>query len=200
MIVRILKFFYMDLGFILRRIFWKWVLSLDGGSLGKNACFFGTAVLMQSSHGGLRIGDNFRMLRNSTINTIEKGRIEIGDNVYVGEGCIISAYSKIKIGNYVFMGPQNILSDLSHGRDRLDVPMRLQDWTGKPITIEDDVWISSHCVIVPGVTVGKGAVVGAGSVVTHDVPAYAIVAGAPAKAINWRKPPVPDAAPLPVQS
>ena len=56
----------------------------------------------------------------------------------------------------------------------------------RSIHIEEDAWIGAHAVILPGVTVGRGAVVGAGSVVTHDVPPYAIVAGVPARILRYR--------------
>ena len=56
----------------------------------------------------------------------------------------------------------------------------------KPVVIKENVWIGSHCLILPGVEIGEGAVVGAGSVVTKNVPALAVVGGAPAKVIKWR--------------
>lgn len=196
MLTRLLKFLYMDLGFLIRRAFWKTVIQIDGGSIGKNFCCFGQVALMQSSRGAIRIGNDFKILRNATINTIEKGFIEIGDNVHVGESSMITAYQKVKIGNNVMIGPHNIIVDLSHGKDRLDIPMRIQPPTAKTIVIEDDVWISSNCVILPGVTIGKGSVIGAGAVVTKDIPAYAIAGGVPAHVLKWRDP--AKKSPLPV--
>ena len=179
----------MDLGFKLRRAFWKFVICRDGGIIGKNFCCFAQVALMQSTKGAFKFGDNLRVLRNCTLNTIENGQLEIGDNVYIGEASIISAYTKITIGNYVVMGPRNVIVDLSHTYVDPEKPIRLQPWTGKPVTIEDDVWITSNCTVLPGVRIGRGAVVGAGSVVTRDVPPYAVVGGAPAKILKWRKEP-----------
>lgn len=62
-----------------------------------------------------------------------------------------------------------------------------QGWIAKPVIICDDVWVGANSVILPGITIGKGAVVGAGSVVTKDVPAYAIVMGNPAKIKKYRE-------------
>ena len=178
----------MDVGGFFRRLFWKIMLRADGGQIGKNFSCYSHVVFMQNTPGSIRIGDNFRVLRNCTLNTIENGQLEIGNNVYIGESTLISAYSHIRIGNYVVMGQQNIIADLAHGFDRLDVPIRLQPWIGKPITIEDDVWIASNCVILPGVTVGKGSVIGAGSVVTKDVVPYSVMVGNPARLLKSRKP------------
>lgn len=189
MMTQLLKFLYMDIGFVLRRTFWGFILRKDGGKVGKNLCCFSGVAFMQTTHGAISLGDNLRVLRNSTLNTIEGGKLEIGDNVYIGEACIISAYTKVQLGNYVVLGPHNVIVDLSHSYDKIDVPIRLQPWIGKPVTIEDDVWITSNCTILPGVTIGRGAVIGAGSVVTQDVPPYAVVGGAPAKIIKWRSEP-----------
>ncbi|MBN1687609.1 MAG: acyltransferase [Candidatus Omnitrophica bacterium] len=194
MFYRLLRFLYMDLGMILRRLFWKTVISLDGGHIGKNFCCYSGVALAQTTKGSIFIGDDCRILRNATLNTIENGKITIGDHAYIGESNIIAAYHKVTIGNYVVMGPHNVIIDLTHVTDRRDIPIRLQPWNGKPIIIEDDVWIASRCVILPGVKVGRGAVIGAGSVVTKDVPEYAIVAGIPAKIIKWRKDSKPETA------
>lgn len=191
MVSRFLKFLYMDIGFFLRELFWRFVICADGGSVGKNLRPFAGAVFMQTTRASIKIGDNLRVLRNCTLNTIEGGKLEIGDNVYVGEGTNISAYVHIRIGNYVTMGPHNIITDFSHDYRNPETPIRLQPWIGKPIIIEDDVWISSNCTILPGITLGRGAVIGAGSVVTKNVPPYAVVGGAPAKILKWRKEPNP---------
>jgi acetyltransferase-like isoleucine patch superfamily enzyme len=184
----LLKFFYMDAGFILRRLFWKIIIQMDGGLIGRNFCCYGQVVLMQTTPASLHIGNNFRILRNATVNTIEKGRIEIGNNVHVGEGTIISAHHLIRIGNDVLIGPHNVIVDLSHGKESFDIPMRLQPLQSKPIHIQNNVWISSQCVILPGVTLGEGSIIGAGAVVTKDVAPYSIVAGIPARVIKTRLP------------
>jgi len=78
------------------------------------------------------------------------------------------------------------LIDVDHEIESREVPIPSQGLRTSPITIGDDVWIGAHCVILRGVTIGKGAVVGANSVVVHDVPEYTVVAGVPARHIKMR--------------
>jgi maltose O-acetyltransferase len=123
---------------------------------------------------------------------IEKGAsfsngaaIEIGDYSTIGINCKV--YGEVKIGNNVMMAPEVVILTVNHNFDRLDIPMRLQGSTpAKPVTIGDDVWIGTRAVLLPGIHIGKGAIIGAGAVVTKDVPEYAIAAGNPAKVIKYR--------------
>jgi maltose O-acetyltransferase len=86
------------------------------------------------------------------------------------------------------MGPEVIVLTVSHKYDRLDIPMRQQGHNKpEPVIIGDDVWIGTRAIIMPGISVGKGAIIGASSVVTKDVPEYAIVCGNPAKVVKSRK-------------
>lgn len=112
--------------------------------------------------------------------------IMIGNHSGIGEGSIISKYTRI--GDNVMMGPQCYIYTRNHRHDNIDIPMikqGVEDW--KPVTIEDDVWIGSRVTILPGVHIGKGVIIGAGSVVTKDIPPYTIVAGNPAKIVKYRK-------------
>lgn len=112
--------------------------------------------------------------------------IVIGSGSGIGLDCVLMG--PVTLGSNVMMGPRCLLVSSAHRMDDLTVPMAKQGMTPPdPIHVEDDVWIGGHVVILPGVTVGRGAVVAAGSVVTKDVPAYAIVAGNPARVIRYRK-------------
>jgi maltose O-acetyltransferase len=113
--------------------------------------------------------------------------ISLGHHVYINHHTEIGATdSGITIGNYVMIGPYTLFATLKHTYSNLKVPMYLQKDSSEPVIIKDDVWIGAKCVILPGITVNKGAIVGAGAVVTKDVPAYAIVGGVPAKIITYR--------------
>ena len=93
----------------------------------------------------------------------------------------------VTIGSYVMMGPECVLLSHNHRFDRLDIPMCQQGFSEEqPIHIGNDVWIGTRAIILPGVTVGDHSVVGAGAVVTKDVPPYAIVAGVPARVKGYR--------------
>lgn len=108
--------------------------------------------------------------------------ISIGDNVYINFGCIILDCAEIKIGNNVLLGPNVGLYAANHA---LNIERRVAgDCYSKPIIIADNVWIGGDVKIVPGVTIGKGAVVGTGSIVTKDVPENAVAGGNPCRVIK----------------
>jgi len=112
-------------------------------------------------------------------------QIDIGDHSGLGVDCEI--YGPVTIGIDVMMGPGVILLTSNHRFDRLDIPMRLQDpGEVRPITIGNDVWIGTRAIILPGVTIGDGAIIAAGAVVTEPVSARAIVGGNPARLIRYR--------------
>lgn len=121
---------------------------------------------------------------------IEKGahfsqEVSLGDNSGIGINAQIAPY--VTIGRDVMMGPDCLMYTFNHGMDRLDIPMWRQKSTKpEPIVIGDDVWIGSRVTILPGVHVGDGAVIGAGSVLVKDVEPYSIVAGNPARFIRRR--------------
>lgn len=111
--------------------------------------------------------------------------LEIGDNSGIGEHAEL--YGEVKIGNDVMMGTNCIIYTENHEFSRIDIPMRKQGASpSRPVIIDDDVWIGGRVTILPGVHVGKGSIIGAGAVVTKDVPEYAIVAGNPAVVIKNR--------------
>lgn len=86
------------------------------------------------------------------------------------------------------IGPYCFIYTSNHCTKRTDIPMfRQGDSVPRPVIISDDVWIGARVTILPGVHIGKGAIIGAGAVVTKDVPEYAVVGGNPAKIIKYRK-------------
>ena len=118
---------------------------------------------------------------------LDGSEIEIGDYSAIGVDCRI--YGAVKIGNDVMMGPEVVVLPRNHRFDRLDIPMWRQGHSTEPIVIDDDVWIGTRAILLPGVKIGKGAIIGAGAVVTRDVPEYSVVGGNPAKVIKFRKEP-----------
>ncbi len=117
-------------------------------------------------------------------NVILSPAIEIGDNVDINENTRIRA--NVTIGNDVLVAPGVTLVATNHSFESIEQPIREQgEVTGK-IVIEDDVWLGTNVIVLPNVIVKRGAIVGAGSVVTKDVDNFSIVAGNPAKLIRKR--------------
>lgn len=114
---------------------------------------------------------------------------DVGQHTAIGTHCFINAYTTIldgafvSIGDNVFIAPHVGIYTNTHPIE--DVAMRNAGYEQSlPITIENDVWIGAGAIILAGVTIGKQSVIGAGSVVTHDVPAHSVVAGNPARIIR----------------
>lgn len=122
---------------------------------------------------------------------IEKGavfssKVTIGNNSGIGIRAAI--HGPCNIGDDVMMGPDCVIYVRNHCFDRTDVPMWRQGfYEDEPVTIGNDVWIGGRVTILPGVKIGKGAIIGANAVVTKDVPDYAIVGGNPARVLRMRK-------------
>ena len=127
-------------------------------------------------------GENVNIERGATIST----SLRIGDRSGVGIDCICAG--SVTIGNNVMMAPECVILTRNHAFDRTDIPMGEQGvQQEKPVIIGNDVWLGQRVIILPGVHIGNGVIVGAGAVVTKDVPDYAVVAGNPARIIKYRK-------------
>lgn len=113
------------------------------------------------------------------------GGISIGSGSGLGINCAV--HGPLKIGDNVMMGPDVTILTHTHNIERTDIPMGKQGMREAEVIIGNDVWIGMRVIIMPGVKVGDGAVIGAGAVVTKDVPDYAIVGGVPARIIKFRK-------------
>ena len=149
---------------------------------------FGTALSV-SGMGSLSLGAGVRVGRGCFLSA-EDGRLELGEHVAISPCSHLGAeHGEIIIGSHVAIGPCTILRAANHNFKRTDCPIMLQGHEPGRIVIGDDVWIGAGCVITPSVSLGRGAVVGAGAVVTRDVEPWAIVGGVPARVIGWRKKP-----------
>jgi maltose O-acetyltransferase len=106
----------------------------------------------------------------------------LGDHVFMNYMCTILDNNEVRIGNHVMIGPAVQIYTAAHD---LQAGTRIQGWeVAKSITIEDNVWIGGGAILLPGVRIGRNAVVGAGAVVSRSVPANAVVAGNPARVIK----------------
>jgi maltose O-acetyltransferase len=107
--------------------------------------------------------------------------MEIGEHTVINRRCTLDGRGGLRIGSNVSLSPEVMLITSHHIKD--DPDFGVED---KPIVMEDHAWIGSRATILPGVTIGRGAVVAAGAVVTKDVPPFSVVGGVPAKAIGER--------------
>jgi acetyltransferase-like isoleucine patch superfamily enzyme len=114
------------------------------------------------------------------------GHCVIGNNVWIGPGAYFDARDLV-LGDYVGWGPGAKVLGSAHPGLPADVPIVQTDLEIRPVRVQPWADIGTNAVLLPGVTVGKGAIVGAGAVVTHDVPPFAIVAGVPARFLRWRE-------------
>jgi len=143
-------------GFIIRYLFFKITFKSLGGM-----CYVTPGVTMQRSYG-----------------------IKAGRNLAVNRGTFIDGKGEVEIGDNVLIGPYVIITSAQHSFERADIPIVMQPEKKAKVTIGNDVWIGTHVIINPGVHIGDRVVIGAGSVVTHDVESYSVVVGIPAKTIK----------------
>lgn len=111
--------------------------------------------------------------------------VRLGDRSDIGMDALVMG--PLHIGCDVMMGPRCVLVAAGHRTVSTASPMNTQGFVeDRPIVIEDDVWIGAGVTILPGRTIGRGSIVGAGAVVTRDVPPLAVVGGNPARVVKWR--------------
>jgi acetyltransferase-like isoleucine patch superfamily enzyme len=114
------------------------------------------------------------------------GKINIGKNCTVNDYSILYGHGDLIIGDDVHIAAHTVIVPMNHIYQDPKVPISQQGISKIGVTIEDDVWIGVSTVILDGVKIGKGAVIGAGAVVTKSVPAYSVAAGVPARVIKQR--------------
>lgn len=122
------------------------------------------------------------------VNFSNEQNIEMGRGVSIGSRCFIWAGPKrgrVVIGDDVLFGPEVIVTAANY-RFNDGAPVTQQAMDEADVAIGQDVWIGARAIILPGVTIGDGAIVGAGALVRHDVPPYAIAVGSPARVVGKR--------------
>ena len=136
---------------------------------------------------GITLKDNVIVSRNCVIQG-KTGSVEIGKNTDIGCNTIISSGAGISIGNSVLIAGNCYIGGGRYLANRLDIPMLEQGVYSKgPVVIGDDVWLGTGATVLDGVRIGRGCIVGAGAVVTKDLPDYAVAVGVPARVIQMRK-------------
>lgn len=131
----------------------------------------------------MEFGNGVTLVGNVTpieIVSYKGSRISVGDHTFINYGASITAYQNVSIGRHCLLGHHlRIVDRNEHGVEQRELAQ-----PARPVIIEDHVWIGSHTIILPGVSIGHNSAIGAGSVVTRDVPANCLAAGNPARIIR----------------
>lgn len=175
----------LDVGYVWRNgkavLAAKWYLR--GAEVGPRVRVRGRPVV--KTWGRMIIGERVQL--NSTIATLEliahsKGTLEIGPRSLVNFGCSIVAHELVRIGADCHIGPYTMMLDNDY--HHVEPERRLKRPPSKPIVLEDNVWLGARVIVMSGVTIGKDSCIGAGSVVTSDIPPRTLAAGVPARPIR----------------
>lgn len=145
---------------------------------------------VRRGHGRLILGRFVHVAAGSTLRCHE-GTLRIGDKVVIGERTTVDAYLDIEVGAAALLADDVHISDFNHNTADLGQPIKDQGITAKPVRVGPDVWLGTKVVVLAGTAIGQGAVLGAGAVVSRDIPAYAVAVGTPARLVKTRGP-APD--------
>lgn len=160
----------------------------DQVHLGRGA-YLDHGVYLHACPGGISIGPESYVMKNAILHVynfrdLPHAGIRIGARSLIGEACILRGQGGITIGNDVFLAPLVQMLAVNHVYHDTTRPISLQGITCQGITVEDGAWIGGGAIILDGVRIGKNAVVGAGAVVTRDVPDYCVAVGNPARIVR----------------
>lgn len=171
------------LGILFRLLAWRWFFHRCG------SVRFGTGLTIEPLS-KISLGNGCRIGRFCFL-TANNGSLELDTEVAISPCVHLSAdQGHIRIGKKVAIGPGTVIRAANHRFEDQNIPIMEQGHETGEIVIEEDVWIGANCVILPNVRIGRGAIIGAGAVVTHDVPSGCIAGGVPARCIGIR--PEPD--------
>jgi len=132
----------------------------------------------------IRLGKNCQIRFGAVISCSDGGDIDLGDNVLIGPYCLL--FGNLSIGSNTLLAPHVVIVPNNHNIDSIDTLIKNQTTTSLGVKIAEDVWLGTHVTILDGVSIGRGAVIGASAVVTKDIPNYAVAVGNPAKVIRYR--------------
>ncbi len=156
-------------------------------SIGNGTFIPGPVQIRGNDNGRIIVGENCSIDSYARLFAANDAVLTLEEGVAVGPFNIINAFADCTIGRFSMLGPYVNINCADHGMEMCGEYMRFQPGEYGPVVVGEDCWICSHAVILRGVSIGKGAVVAAGAVVTEDIPPYAIAAGVPARVIGDRR-------------
>ena len=112
---------------------------------------------------GIALGEG-TSLKDGVVLNANEGHVTVGEHSWLGPYCVVYGNAGVDIGSHVMVAAHTVITSVGHEHHRLDMPMSRQPLVLRPVRIADDVWIGAHCTVLPGVTIGRGAIVAAGSV------------------------------------
>src|ERR1700742_712893 len=185
---------------LLWRYLWRrWLTAAGRRWVTDGFVFFGRGLELEiSRRGRVRFG-RFVWIGDRTKIRCHEGEVGIGRKTVIGQECTISAYQRVRIGEQCVIADRAMFIDFDHGVVEVERPIRLQGIYKRDVEVGSNVWIGYGACILRGVTVGDNAIVGTNAVVTKDVPANAVVAGAPARIVRMRDAPEQLRWPRPVE-
>lgn len=162
----------------------------SGVSVGEGVTISPTAIILGSTRGTrVVIGDNCQIYDYVVIQSVGgNGDITIGKFCYINPFCVLYSGNGITIGDSVLIAAGVKIMPTNHSFSSRDIDIRCQGFAGSKggVTVGDDVWIGANAVLLDGITIGRGAIIGAGSVVTKSVGAFEVWGGVPAGKISER--------------
>ncbi len=159
-------------------------LRIRGYNIDLNVVLKGNNVFFQSTKSAINIESGTTLGKNTRITGGGSGNIYIGKNVLIDDSTFIMAQKKIEIGEGTAIAAFCFITDFNHEFNDKNLSVLKQGYETKAVSIGKAVWIGTHCIVLPGVRIGDGAVIGAGSVVTNDIPENSLAVGAPARVIK----------------
>lgn len=156
----------------------------DLGAAGAD-CVFEAGVLVFHPE-NVFLGANVYVGHQTILKGYYRNQLRIGDETWIGQQCFFHSAGGLEIGARVGIGPGVRIITSSHREAGRGTPILFAPVEMAPVVIEDDADLGTSATVLPGVRIGRGAQVGAGAVVTRDVPAYAVVAGSPARVLRER--------------
>lgn len=148
-------------------------------------CVFETGVLVFHPE-NIRLGNNVYVGHQTILKGYYQNELSVGDETWIGQQCFMHSAGGLSIGARVGIGPGVKIITSVHADVGRDTPILLSPVETAPVVVEDDADLGTGAILMPGVRVGRGAQIGAGAVVTSNIPAYSVAIGTPARVVRER--------------
>ncbi|MSW95874.1 MAG: acyltransferase [Actinobacteria bacterium] len=169
---------------------WAWLKLRWRGRLRTDGlCFIDPGVSFEIGRGAVVELGRWSWIGRGCKLRVHEGRASIGAKTVLGQECTITAFQHVSIGRECILADRVMLIDFDHGVVEVERPIREQGIYKRDVRVGHNVWIGYGACLLRGVTVGDNAIVGTNAVVTHDVPADAVVGGVPARVLRMRETP-----------